>query len=152
MVNNLGDDQTLIFAYLSKVKEGIVKESIAQDRVATGRTIASIQVRTGLSIGGTIEANASILATERGTSPAEYSKMDLLTLADALKEWASAKDLVFGNYYALAQHLRGSGSKLWRKGGRSGVLSKPIDEKELTDFTFKLSNIFLQQASSIIFK
>lgn len=153
IVADLFDDQTLIESYLNNVKDSIIKASYAQKRVATGKTVASIVPLTGISIGGQIVANANILNTEFGTSPAEAQKQDYLTLVESLKVWKRAKGLPDTlNEYAIADNLRKFGSKLYREGGRSGVLSNTIDEKELNDLLVKLSNIYLQQGSSIIFK
>ncbi|RKD19006.1 hypothetical protein BCY91_14105 [Pelobium manganitolerans] len=144
------NDSELIRAYLKSVADKIRQESIAQGRVATGKTIASLSVLATSATGGQIRANENILNTEFGTSPEEAQAVEYPTLVEQLKEWISAKGLDL-NPYALAHVLRKQGSKLYREGGHSGVLTNFIDEKKLDDFTESLSAKYLQETRSLLF-
>lgn len=145
------NDSDLIKDFLTKVGENIRKESIRQGRVATGRTINSIESLVTSAIGGQLQASVNILRTEYGTSPKEAQQESFNSLVEGLQEWKKAKGLNTLNEYALAHTLRKFGSMLWREGGNSGVLTKFIQDDQVAEFAETLALKYLQETNSLLF-
>ncbi|WP_129714659.1 hypothetical protein [Pedobacter sp. SYP-B3415] len=149
-MSNFNPDSELIREFFERLADNIRNESIAQGRVATGRTIDSIQTLITTSIGAQLRADANIIRTEYGTSPKEAQEQSYSSLVDALIEWMAAKGLRL-NPYALAHSLRKRGSRLYQQGGQSGVLSNFIREDNINDFSEKLATKYLRETASLLF-
>lgn len=141
-------DKQLIEAYLLQVQQEITEAAMKQGMNATGRTLQSFETKT-TATGGELYANSNIYFMEHGrgpTGPGPYKQTDQ-TLLEAIKEWIEAKNLDL-NPYAVTNKIHKLGTRLYRQGGNSGVLSVPLADTGLERLFDELELWALDQAFS----
>ena len=148
---SLTADSGLLFAYFTQVKEQIIAAAIQKGISATGKTLASLEI-VATQTGYELQAGAGIYFMEHGRGPttpnAAKGNPDLVQI---IQEWLDAKGLNI-NPYAIANAIHKNGTKLFRAGGNSGVLSIPLNPGALNQVFSQLTDTYLQNAASQIFK
>lgn len=144
-----------ILSYLEGVKKEIIDLIIAKGMNASGRTIASLQVIPS-NTGGKLVASDHIIYLEDGrgpTSPFGPYQLDPegRNLVEIIEQWADAKGLIL-NPYAVAKRIHKEGTKLYRQGGNSGVLSIPLQAAGLSDLYAEIATLYRQTVSSEIYQ
>lgn len=144
-----------ILKYLEGIKAEIIELMIAKNMVASGRTIASLQVIPS-ETGGKLVALDSIIYLENGrgpTSPTGPYQRDYKdrNLVQIIEEWAAEKGIII-NAYATAKKIHKEGTKLYRAGGHSGILSIPLQAAGLSDLYAEIATMYRQQISSQIYE
>lgn len=140
-----------IINYLEGVKGEIIEQMIAKNMVASKRTIQSMQVIPS-NTGAKLVAAEHIIFLEDGrgpTKPGATQGDD--SLVDIIKDWINVKGLDL-NPYAVAKKIHKEGTKLYRQGGNSGILSIPLAGAGLSDLYAEIATMYSQQVSSEIYE
>ena len=143
-----------ILNYLEQVKSEIEEIAVSKNMVATRRTLNSLQVIPS-DTGGKLVAAEHIIYLEDGRGPTSptgpYMKSpDGKSLTETIAAWIDAKGLDL-NPYAVAKKIHKEGTKLYRQGGKSGVLSIPLAVPGLSDLYAEIATMYRQQISSEIY-
>lgn len=146
---------------LKQLLDELVKELKANIPNATGKTSQSLEVKvedkviSGFGItSGKILANKYFGVLESGRRPGKMPPIQ------AIKEWVEAKSFNFpfttsaGNTirnadsmsWAIAIKISNEGTKLFRQGGHSGVISNVLSDQRLDTF----SKAFFSKTSRVI--
>ena len=143
--------QELIQEYLQTVQAEIIDLSIKKKQVASGRTLASLEVFAS-EFGGKLMANENIYYLEHGRGPTKSGGGGAdSTLLEAITQWIDDKGLDM-NPYAVTKTIHKYGTRLFRQGGNSGVLSIPLREDNITLLFEKITAASLFKISSEIYK
>lgn len=142
----------MIISFLGQVKADIIDAALAKGMNATGRTLGSLEELPIGETGGELRANENIIFLEDGRGPTKPgAPAGNPTLLEAITEWVEAKG-VGGNPYAITKTIHKHGTKLYRMGGKSGVLSIPLREERITDLFNRISENLSYNTASEIFK
>lgn len=147
-----------ILKYLEAVKDEIAEQIQNVNPVtgfkmdASGKTIQSMQVIPS-NTGGKLVAGGWIIYLENGrgptspTGPYQHSDDSLL---DIITQWIKDKGLDL-NPYAVTKKIHKEGTRLYRLGGKSGVLSIPLNGAGLSDLYAEIATMYRQSVASEIF-
>jgi len=137
--------------YFNSVKQQIIDAATQRGMSASGKTLGSLQV-VETPNGYELQANSSIYFLERGRGPTTVPKGDHSNpdLAEIIQNWIDAKGLSL-NAYAVANTIHKSGTRLYRSGGNSGVLSIPLNLDTLDQVVDQIAGQYLQSAADEIF-
>jgi len=141
-----------ILDYLTDVQGEIVDQIIKTKMNASGKTAASLEVVPSNTGGSLMAANHIIfLETGRGpTSPTgPYPSGE--KLIDIIKQWIVDKGLDL-NPYAVTKTIHEKGTRLYRQGGKSGVLSIPLQLAGLNTLFAEIATQYSQVTSSEIYE
>lgn len=121
---------------------------------ASGRTANRLYVVAD-STGGSLIGPDYIGALEDGRGPTKTSTPSNPTLAEAIEEWMAyvGFNLKRGQNRrsvakAIARSIHENGTKLYQRGGKSGVLSESINEKAFDSLLSELSEAQLISIST----
>lgn len=144
--------QELIQEYLQTVQAEIIDLSIKKKQVASGRTLGSLEVFAG-EFGGKLMANDNIYYLEHGRGPTKASGGGGAdgTLLEVITQWIDDKGLDL-NPYAVTKTIHKYGTRLFRQGGNSGVLSIPLREENIIQLFEKITAASLFKISSEIYE
>jgi hypothetical protein len=143
-------DQTLQ-DYLNTVRQQIIDIATEKGMNATGETLASLDV-VPTQNGYALQANSSIYFMEHGRGPTHPgATQGNPNLVEVIEDWLEAKGLNI-NAYAVANTIRKKGTKLFRAGGNSGVLSIPLNLETLDAVFNDIARQYMDKASSQIFE
>ncbi|OCX52672.1 hypothetical protein BEL04_14595 [Mucilaginibacter sp. PPCGB 2223] len=143
---------TELLNYFNAVKQQIIDAATQRGMSASGKTLGSLQVIETPN-GYELEANSSIYFLEHGRGPTTVPKGDHGNpdLVGIIRDWISAKGLDL-NPYAVANTIHKSGTRLYRAGGNSGVLSVPLNLDTLDQVFDQIAGQYLQKTADEIFK
>ncbi len=141
-----------IVDYLQTVQAEIIDQIIKHKMNASGKTAASLEVIPS-STGGSLVAAEHIIFLEDGRGPTSptgpYKEGE--KLIDIIKQWISDKGLDL-NPYAVTKTIHTKGTKLYRAGGKSGVLSIPLQAAGLNTLFYEIATQFSQVTTSEIYE
>ena len=112
---------------LEQLRQRIIDNMRAAGEVATGKTIASMQVYVDGGY-GVLEARPYFAALETGSRPWRNAQNMVRVprkFADIIGEWIEAKSLNL-NKWAVAYKIIHEGTALYRQGGRNDIFSNEI--------------------------
>lgn len=137
--------------YFNSVKQQIIDAAAQRGMSASGKTLGSLQVIETPN-GYELQANSSIYFLEHGRGPTTVPKGDHgnPNLAEIIQNWIDAKGLSL-NAYAVANTIHKSGTRLYRAGGNSGILSVPLNLDTLDQVFDTIADRYLQTAADEIF-
>jgi hypothetical protein len=141
-----------LLEYFNLVKQQIIDAAQQKGMSATGKTLGSLQV-VETPNGYELQANSSIYFMEHGRGPTKAAKGDHGNpdLVEIIQNWIDAKDLSL-NAYAVANTIHKNGTRLYRSGGNSGILSVPLNLNTLDNVFENIAAQYLQNATDEIFK
>ena len=153
MANDImtNDPMTGLLSYFSDIKNQIIDAAKQKSLSASGKTLASLEI-IPTDNGYELQADSSIYFMENGRGPTSPSAAVAgnPNLVQIIEEWLEAKGLNI-NPYAVAKTIHKSGTKLFRAGGNSGVLSVPLNLDTLDQVFDGISNQYLQNATNLLF-
>lgn len=150
---NIDSARAEIIQYLETIQQEIVDQIISKKMNASGRTIESLQVIPS-NTGAKLVAAPHIIFLEDGrgpTSPTGPYQQSNESLLEIITKWIDDKGLDL-NPYAVTKTIHAKGTKLYRQGGKSGVLSVPLQAAGLNDVYRSISTKWRQQVSSEIYE
>jgi len=138
--------------YFTSVKQQIIDAATQRGMSASGKTLDSLQV-VETPNGYELQANSSIYFLEHGRGPTTVPKGNPGNpdLVEIIQNWLDAKGLSL-NAYAVANTIHKNGTRLYRSGGNSGILSVPLNLDTLDQVFDDIANQYLQTAADEIFK
>lgn len=141
-----------LLEYFNLVKQQIIDAAQQKGMSATGKTLGSLQV-VETPNGYELQANSSISFMEHGRGPTKVAKGDHGNpdLVEIIQNWIDAKGLSL-NAYAVANTIHKNGTRLYRAGGNSGILSVPLNLNTLDNVFDTIVGQYLQTAADEIFK
>lgn len=152
MAYNINTARGEILSYLETVQGEIIEQIIAKKMNASGRTAQSLEVIPS-NTGGALYAAEHIIFLEDGRGPTSptgpYKEGD--KLIDIITQWISDKGLDL-NPYAVTKKIHKEGTKLYRQGGKSGVLSIPLAAAGLNTLFAEIATQFSQTTTSDIYE
>lgn len=84
--------QDIIKQHLEAVKTGIIQHMSQQGRIASGRSVASLEVNVNAN-GGYLEGASSFLTMERGRGPGNVPR----NFTSIIRDWIIAKGISYQN-------------------------------------------------------
>ncbi|WP_187774826.1 hypothetical protein [Pedobacter sp. BS3] len=143
-------DLEILVDFLRKIELEIKANMIANNQVATRKTIDSFEVITPNDVSAELWAAKWVMALEDGRKPTSHTgpfQSAGKTLVESIKEWIAAKKLDL-NPYAVARKIHAEGTKLYRQGGKSGVISTVITEQRLSNLVEIFADQYLSSLES----
>jgi hypothetical protein len=137
MADNILLGQELITEFLTAIQAEMVGYLDANDRNATGRSRASIQVVNVTQSSGQLIGSDSIEYTFTGRGAGKMPPIN------ALIDWCNARGLPRSMAWAVAKIIAESGTRLYRSGERP--LEKIITEERIEKFKSDLIKIYTAQ-------
>jgi hypothetical protein len=142
---------TTLQNYFNTVRQQIIDIATQKGLSASGKTLASLEV-VSTENGYELQANSSIYFMEHGRGPthpgATQGNPDLVEI---IEDWLQAKGLDI-NPYAVANTIHKNGTRLFRAGGNSGVLSIPLNLDTLDSVLNTIASEWADTASAEIFE
>lgn len=144
-----------ILDYLTQVQGEIIDLALSykpHPMNASGKTLASLEVIPS-NTGGKLVAAKHIIFLETGRAPTSpYAPyMEGRPLIEIISQWISDKGLDL-NPYAVTKKIHKEGTRLYREGGNSGILSIPLAAPGLTNLYAEISTLYNQTVSSEIYE
>jgi hypothetical protein len=136
--------------YITSRKEAI----IARINQASGRTARRLR-EVVTSFSAVLYGPDYIQQLEDGRGPTRNNTPSKPTLREAIEEWLQYAGISPRRgqtrrslAYAIANSIHRKGTKLYQRGGRSGVLSETITERSLNNLLQELTDIQAVEVSS----
>lgn len=139
---DITDSRQLVIDYLENVQQDILSR----------KKIANLNVQPTLN-GGVLYAPFYVQFLEDGRGPTSPTGPypPGRKLIDIIKEWVKRQGLDISPY-AITNKIHKEGDKLYRAGGKSGVLSIPLATQGIEDLFVKISEQVNKDFSSEIYK
>lgn len=134
--------EQLISEFLTKIQKDMVAYMQSENRNATGKSAASIQLSNVTGTGGQLIGNGAIEYVFRGRGPGKMPPIS------ALIDWCNARGLPRGVAWAVAKIIAAAGTKLWQQG--RNVLDEIITEEKINAFKDSILKTFTAQIKSQI--
>jgi len=145
------DSMAALLSYFNTVREQIIAIATEKGMSATGKTLASLEV-IPTEKGYELHASSSIYFMEHGRGPTHSGAAEgNPNLVEIIEDWLEAKGLSL-NPYAVANTIHKKGTKLYRAGGNSGVLSIPLNLATLDQVFNEISAYWMEKATSEIYE
>lgn len=140
-----------LLEYFNAVKQQIIDAATQRGMSASGQTLSSLQV-VETPNGYELQADSSIYFLEHGRGPTTAPKgnPDNPDLVQIIQDWIDAKGLDL-NAYAVANTIHKNGTKLYRAGGNSGILSVPLNLDTLDQVFDTIADRYLRATADEIF-
>lgn len=132
----------LIEEFLNEIKQELIDYMDANDRNATGKSKASLQVTNITDTSGQLIGSDSIQYVFSGRGP---GKMPPLS---AIIDWCYARGLPRAAAWIIAKRISESGTELWRSG--RNILNETITDQRIQEFTDKLTAVYTARLKSDI--
>jgi len=141
-----------LLTYFTAIRDQIIDVATQKGMSASGKTLASLQV-VETPNGYELQADSSIYFMEHGRGPTTVPKGNAGNpdLVQIIEDWIEAKGLNL-NPYAVANVIHKNGTRLYRSGGNSGILSVPLNLDGLDNAVDDISAQYLQSAAQDIFQ
>lgn len=133
----------IITEFLEGVGQEMKDDLDANDRNATGKTKASIQVKEVTRTGGKLMGAEHISYTFGGRGP---GKMPPLS---SIVDWCNARGIPRSRAYVIARKIRDEGTRLYRAGARSdNALLNATRQERIDTFLSDLNRYYQANAKS----
>lgn len=141
MAYDITESRKLVIAYLEKVQQDI----LSRKKIANLTVVQS-------ATGGTLYAPfyAQFLEDGRGPTSPTGPYPPGKKLIDVIKAWIARTGLPL-NAYAVTYKIHKEGTLLYRKGGKSGVLSIPLNQAGIENLFEQISDNLTKEVSSEIY-
>lgn len=157
---------------LNQLLEELAREIKAKTPRVTGKTAEAIEVKVTnpgndlfVRVKGELLGPAYMQTLEDGRGPTRKGTRSGKSMRESILEWIEAKGFSFpmGKIknaqqlsWAIAIKIHKEGNKLYRNGGKSGVLSTPLSDSRIENFievfNSKASRIMLEQVVKTVMK
>lgn len=137
---------SILNKYGTSTVEQIKQNLSSTGTTATGKTAQSLRYEVRVeSTKATLKVIGKpfFAVVETGRKPTPSYKPSE-QFVKSIKEWMDAKGKT-GSAYAIAQSIHKKGSKLWRDGGRTDIISNVINQNLVDKISLDLLNKFAQQ-------
>lgn len=150
--------QDIIKQHLEAVKTGIIQHMSQQGRMASGKSVASLNVVVK-DKGGFLEGASSFLAMERGRGPGDVPR----NFTSIIRDWIIAKGISFQNLIpkngppeqglsrlsgAIAYSIMKNGTKLYRDKGYNDIFDTILKD-ELEKIATESAGVFDMEIDKI---
>lgn len=136
MVNNAAvtkGRKELLEGWLQDLVDELQQEIIRRGHETTGKTRRGIVKRNVTAFGGEIVAPLHFLTLEHGSKPwKKQSKHPPKWFIGIIDEWLQKKGLPHSPYH-VAKKIMTEGSRIFRRGGNTGIITDVITEKKVDD-------------------
>ena len=140
-------DKEILDQFLGSIRLDIIASSDQQGRNATGNAKAGLTVETGFTSGKLIDkAGYTEWGWEYGRAPGRFPPIE------AISRWIDAKGIIPQDIskkslaFLIARKIAREGTKLFRQGEPSGVITDNITEDRMAS----LQQVFADKYSSMI--
>lgn len=149
----------IVQRHLEAVKTGIAQQMAQQGRNASGKSVASLEVKTDDN-GGYLEGSGSFLAMEHGRGPGSVPK-DFVSI---IRDWIVAKGISYQSLIpkkngtpeqglrrlsgAIAYSIMKKGTKLYRNKGYNDIYDSVLNE-ELEKLADEALGVFAVEVDAI---
>jgi len=134
--------QELITEFLTGIKAELVAYMDTDNRNASGRSKASLEVTNITEVGGQLIGADWIEFTFRGRGPGKMPPLN------AIIDWCNDRGLPRSMAWPIAKRIADDGSKLFREG--RNILNEIITDKKIDKFKEDLTVLFTAQIQSTI--
>lgn len=134
--------QELITEFLNAIKDDMINYMDTENRNATGRSRASIQVVNVTDSGGQVVGNEGIEFVFRGRGPGKMPPLFNII------EWCYARGIPRAAAWIIAKRISEAGTKLYRSG--RDVLQEIITEERINKFIESLTVLYTVEIESDI--
>jgi hypothetical protein len=138
----------ILSQFLDTVRNDIIAEHIAQGQRVTGRTLESLEISV-TEYSGTLFGAGYIGVLEDGRRPGKRPPISVI------EQWILDRGIVprgkisiLGLAVIMARKIGSAGTVLHQKGGKSGVLSKAINQKRIDELVDALSDQYVSEVTS----
>lgn len=146
-------NREILTQFLEAIRGDIITEHLAQGQRASGRTLESLEVSVNDN-GGSLSGSGHIGVLETGRKPGLIPK----DFKGIILKWMADKGIFQGGddkakgaiAYFIARKISEEGTKLFRAGGQSGVLSKAITTERVDALVDSLARKYMTEISSDI--
>jgi hypothetical protein len=135
-----GEFREALMQFLLQLEKEIIQNSIQAGQVASGKTIQSFEVEVN-DHRGILRAAPHLMALENGRGPTKVWVKKESTLFEKIKEWLWYKFKIplrtkhnSRLAYIITRKIHAEGTRLYRMGGRSGVVSNVITDQRIEAF------------------
>ncbi|MEO6521357.1 MAG: hypothetical protein ABIN91_06765 [Mucilaginibacter sp.] len=139
-----------LLTYLTDIKNQIIDIATQKGMNASGKTLSSIEI-IETPKGYDLQASPSIYFMEHGRGPTHPgTPAGNPNLVEVIQDWLDAKG-INANPYAIAKAIHKNGTKLYRSGGNSGILSVPLNLDRLDQVFNDISAEYLNNTAQAVF-
>jgi hypothetical protein len=148
----------IIEEQLTLAKDNIAKNMIAQNRKASGKSIAEMRIEADDFGGVLIDGAGYLFASEYGTRPSQKTNKPPKAMVDSIEKWTLIKGIVSasGNQrslaYAISVKLLKEGNVLYRSGQNSGVITDAVNQQWLNDTAAKFGDYYVALIKSEVIR
>jgi hypothetical protein len=148
----------IIEEQLTLAKDNIAKNMIAQNRKASGKSIAEMRIEADDFGGVLIDGAGYLFASEYGTRPSQKTNKPPKSMVDSIEKWTLIKGIVSasGNQrslaYAISVKLLKEGNVLYRSGQNSGVITDAVNQQWLNDTAAKFGDYYVALIKSEVIR
>lgn len=143
---------------LQNLGDEIAKKLAANIPSATGRTAKKIHA-VSEPFAVEVLGPSYIFALEYGRGPTKNTTPSNPTLFEAIKEWAMARGIISGEskselgiVWGITKKIHNEGTKLFRSGVPSGVLTSVIDQINMNSLLKDLTALQINEYSSEVIR
>lgn len=133
---------SLILEWLNSIRDELVAYMDAEDRNATGKSKASLQVVNVTATGGQLIGSDSIEFVFRGRAPGKMPPLYNII------QWCIAKGLPRQMAWVIAKRISEAGTALWRSG--RNIIDEVVSEKKIQELVDSLTVIYTADIKSDI--
>lgn len=140
----------LISKFLEQVRNDIIQEHLAQGQRVTGRTLESLEISVNDSK-GVLYGAGYIGVLEDGRRPGKFPPVS------KIEQWIKDRGIIPNGKisiaslaYLMARKISLEGTNLYRSGGKSGVISRAIDEQKINAFIESVADVYQSNYASEI--
>jgi len=133
--------QELITEFLTAIKNDLIQYMQTENRNASGRSAASLQVNA-TQTGGQLIGAQYIEFVFRGRGPGKFPPLS------AIIDWLNFRGLPRGMAWIIGKRISEAGTKLFQEG--RNVLNEVITEERIKEFTDRLLETYTAKIKSDI--
>lgn len=126
--------ENIIRDFLETMKEGLIAYMDSEDRNATGKSKASIQVVNVNGTTGQLVGSQYIEYVFKGRPPGKLPPLNKII------DWCNARGLPRGVAWVVAKNIAESGTKLWQS--KRNVFDEIITEEKVNQFIESIAVIY----------
>lgn len=148
----------IIIQQLEQAKQGIAENMVAQNRKASGRSIAEMRIEADENRGVLIDGAGYLFASEYGSRPSQKTNRPPKSMVDSIEKWTLIKGIVAANgnqrslAYAIATKIIKEGNVLYRSGQQSGVITNVINQEFLNETAAKFGDYYVSLIKSEVIR
>lgn len=133
---------SLVLEWLNSIRDELIDYMDAENRNATGKSKASLQVVNISATGGQLIGSDSIEFVFRGRSPGKMPPLYNII------QWCIAKGLPRHVAWIIAKRISEAGTALWRSG--RNIISEVVNEQKIQELVDRLTEIYTADIKSDI--